>query len=63
MLVDYCPCDAEQPDPCPACGARVDGNDPVRGRCQARYSYRRPPILFFELRRRTCETVASVPVL
>lgn len=31
----YCPCRDETPDPCPACGATVDGNDAVRGVCQA----------------------------
>lgn len=31
----YCPCENETPDPCPACGATVAGNDPVRGVCQA----------------------------
>jgi hypothetical protein len=29
---DYCPCENEQPDPCPACGATV-----ATGSCQARY--------------------------
>jgi hypothetical protein len=38
----YCPCEEETPDPCPACGATVEGNDPVRGVCQARFGYRRP---------------------
>lgn len=33
---DYCPCEDELPDPCPACGATVKGDDPVRGVCQAR---------------------------
>lgn len=32
----YCPVENEIPDPCPACGATVEGNDPVRGVCQAR---------------------------
>ena len=30
----YCPCDGELPDPCPACGATVAGNDRVHGVCQ-----------------------------
>ncbi len=29
---EVCPCENEQPDPCPACGARVDGPDA----CQAK---------------------------
>jgi hypothetical protein len=33
---EYCPCDNDLPDPCPACGATVKGNDPVHGLCQAR---------------------------
>lgn len=33
---EYCPCEEETPDPCPACGATVAGDDPVRGICQAR---------------------------
>jgi hypothetical protein len=37
----YCPCESETPDPCPACGATVEGNDPVRGVCQAWRGYRR----------------------
>jgi hypothetical protein len=34
---NYCPCVNGQPDPCPACGATISGNDPVRGFCQARF--------------------------
>lgn len=30
----YCPCQNEQPDPCPLCGATVDGNDRLHGVCQ-----------------------------
>lgn len=30
----YCP-DLEEDKPCPACGATVEGNDPVHGVCQA----------------------------
>lgn len=30
----YCSADDESV-PCPACGATADGNDPVRGVCQA----------------------------
>jgi hypothetical protein len=37
MRPNYCPCEDETPDPCPACGATVSGKDPVRGVCQARY--------------------------
>lgn len=43
---DYCPCENEEPDPCPACGATVGGKDPVHGCCQARYNRRAPrPLL------------------
>jgi hypothetical protein len=38
---EYCPCQEETPDPCPACGATVSGDDPVNGVCQARQC--RPP--------------------
>lgn len=31
----YCPCEDETPDPCPACGATIKGDDPVNGVCQA----------------------------
>lgn len=31
----WCPCDNDMPDPCPACGATISGNDSVRGVCQA----------------------------
>lgn len=30
----YCPCREETPDPCPLCGATVEGNDKVNGVCQ-----------------------------
>ncbi len=39
---EYCPCHDEGPDPCPACGATVKGDDPVSGFCQARCSGRDP---------------------
>lgn len=35
MRPKYCPCENEMPDPCPACGATVAGNDKVKGACQA----------------------------
>lgn len=38
----YCQCADESPDPCPACGATVDGNDRVNGICQAQRSGRDP---------------------
>ena len=31
----YCPCIDNKPDPCPACGATLSGNDEVHGICQA----------------------------
>jgi hypothetical protein len=46
---EYCPCQHETPDPCPACGATVAGNDKVRGVCQARNGYRREPDVFLVL--------------
>jgi hypothetical protein len=43
---DYCMIpDEGQPGwegPCPGCGATVEGKDPVRGVCQARYNGPRP---------------------
>jgi hypothetical protein len=38
---EFCPCENETPDPCPACGATVSGDDDVRGVCQAKRGYRR----------------------
>jgi hypothetical protein len=40
---EFCPCENEMPDPCPACGATVSGKDRVHGVCQARKGYRRKP--------------------
>lgn len=48
MRPEYCPCKEETPDPCPACGATVSGNDPVNGVCQAR-QMRSPPVPFLSL--------------
>ena len=62
---DYCPCENETPDPCPACGATAEGNDPVRGVCQARFMGP-PPRSLLDLvlvDRTTGEIVASQPVL
>jgi len=42
----YCPCE-NQIDPCPACGATIEGNDPVRGVCQATHGIE--PSSLFEL--------------
>jgi hypothetical protein len=62
---DYCPCEDEQPDPCPACGATVKGDDPVRGVCQARHNSRRPePLLEWGLKdKKTGEIVARQTIL
>ncbi len=64
---DYCPCENEQMTPCPACGATIEGKDPVRGVCQARYGGRDPSKggdLFFVLEDKASrEIVASVRVL
>jgi hypothetical protein len=58
---DHCPCKHERPDPCPACGATVEGNDPVRGVCQARFNRTAPePYLSLVLLdKKTGEVVAS----
>lgn len=40
---EYCPVEDGSPNPCPACGATEEGNDPVRGVCQARRPYP-PPV-------------------
>ena len=42
LRADFCPCEDEMPDPCPACGATVKGDDPYRGVCQARFRGRPP---------------------
>lgn len=53
MRPKYCP-DLDADDlafpigphrPCPACGATVEGNDPVRGVCQALYNGPKPKSL------------------
>ena len=53
--------------PCPACGATVEGKDPVNGVCQARRMGPDPSKggdLFFVLKdKRSGEVVASVRVL
>lgn len=50
---------------CPGCGATIEGNDPVRGICQARRSGPPPrPLLEFVLvDKRTGEVIASQSVL
>lgn len=65
MTVDYCPCRDDKDLSCPACGATIEGNDSVRGMCQARYPYmQRASILFVEIRnRKTGNVVSSWPVL
>jgi hypothetical protein len=56
----YCPCKDDTPDPCPACGATIEGNDPVRGVCQARYGYKPEPLVHLVLiDKETGEIVAS----
>jgi len=62
MRPDYCPCENEQPDPCPACGATASGNDPVHGVCQSRFN-RSAPKPFLDLvlvDKQSGEVVASV---
>jgi hypothetical protein len=34
---EYCPCEDDSVDPCPACGATVKGDDKVHGMCQAKH--------------------------
>lgn len=60
-LPDYCPCNEEGPDPCPACGATVSGNDQVNGVCQARYNRPapRPLVQIVLIDKRDGEIVAS----
>ena len=55
---DYCP-DLAENDDCPACGATVEGNDPVNGVCQARFSGPEPKPLveLILIDRRTGERV------
>lgn len=65
---EYCEAldEDEFPDvPCPACGATVAGNDPVRGVCQARKLGPRPkPLIHLVLiDKRTEEIVAATPPL
>lgn len=58
----YCPCEDELPDPCPACGATVSGNDPVRGVCQSlsmKAERRLSPVELVLIDRDTGEVVAS----
>ena len=58
--IDFCPCEKEEPNPCPACGATVSGNDPVRGVCQARYGFHRSPgVQLVLIDKKTGEIVAS----
>jgi hypothetical protein len=45
MRPKYCPCENETPDPCPACGATVEGKDKVRGVCQALYGREPKPLV------------------
>lgn len=44
MRPDYCPCENEMPDPCPVCGATVDGVG-MKGVCKALFQRRRPESL------------------
>lgn len=61
MRPNYCPCQEETPDPCPACGATVSGDDRVRGVCQARFAGPPPKSLvqIVLLDKDTGEVVAS----
>ncbi len=61
---DYCP-DLKEDEDCPACGATVKGDDPVRGICQARFNGPTPkPLLEFVLiDKRDGEIVARQRVL
>ena len=65
---DYCAIPEGQPGsdgPCPACGATISGDDPVRGVCQARHNGPppRPLLELVLLDKRTGEVVASKTVL
>ena len=61
MRPDYCPCRTDELDPvCPACGATVEGTDPVGGVCQARYGARPEPLVHLVLiDKRTGEIVGE----
>ena len=61
MRPSYGPCTEETPDPCPACGATVAGDDPVRGVCQARKSGPppSPTVQLVLIHKETGEVVAS----
>lgn len=60
MRPRYCPCRDESEDPCPACGATVSGNDPVRGVCQATHGFEPEPLVSLVLiDKHTGEIVAS----
>lgn len=50
---EYCPVENETPDPCPACGATVEGHDKVRGVCQARNGRQPAPLVEIILVRRS----------
>lgn len=61
---DYCEIPGDdQPggrEPCPQCGATYEGNDPVRGVCQARYGHRpKSYIRIVLIDKRNCDVVAS----
>jgi hypothetical protein len=69
MRPDYCP-DLDADDlafpigphrPCPACGATIEGKDPVRGVCQARFNGPKPRPLarLVLIDKRTGDIVAS----
>jgi hypothetical protein len=63
-MIDYCPCENERPDPCPACGATVSGKDRWRGRCQALHGSKAKPLLELVLKdKETGEIVAAETVL
>ena len=56
---NYCPCENESLTPCPACGATVSGNDPVRGVCQAKHGVKpdAPSVIVVLINRRTGEII------
>ncbi len=58
--IEFCPCYDDVPDPCPACGATVAGNDPVRGVCQAMKARpRQPDVMLVLVDKESGEIVAS----
>lgn len=57
--IEYCPCKDDTVNPCPACGATVEGKDKVHGVCQARHHYREPSYIQLVLIDKTTNAVVA----